>query len=106
MQIALDANSFTRFAAEFPEKDTKRGRITVGTAQDLGEYEEFKEEFENEVKIANGILAVGVESFEEFVHRYRQVAGKNPLMGYLRDIWDEYWADYHENVEEARATGN
>lgn len=43
VQIALDANRFTRFAAEFPEADTKRARITVGTAQDLAGFEEKKE---------------------------------------------------------------
>lgn len=35
LEIALDANAFTRFAAVLPEEDTKRARMTVGEAEDI-----------------------------------------------------------------------
>ena len=47
VEAAIDANSFIKFSWMFGEKEAKRSKITVGTAQDLAMVEEYRERFEN-----------------------------------------------------------
>ena len=83
LQIALDANAFTRFVGYgLPESDTKRASITV-----------------DEAIVSNAKKIVfDCESFQEFQDRsglpYHEAV----------NMWETAWENYE--TEEARATGN
>lgn len=83
LQIALDANAFTRFVGYgLPESDTKRANITV-----------------DEAIVSNAKRIVfDCESFQEFFEK----SG----LGYHQAVtmWETAWENYE--TDEARATGN
>lgn len=83
LQIALDANAFTRFVGYgLPEKATKRANIMV-----------------DEAIVSNAKRIVfDCESFQEFQDR-----SGLPHQEAV-DMWETAWENYE--TEEARATGN
>lgn len=83
LQVALDANSFTRFVGYgLPESDTKRAKITV-----------------DEALVVNAKnMVFDCESFQEFYQKsglpYEEAIS----------MWEAAWENYDN--EENRATGN
>lgn len=83
LQIALDANAFTRFVGYgLSESDTKRANITVDEAMMV-----------NAKKIV-----FDCESFSEFYQKSGLPYDES------KEIWEAAWENYE--TEESRATGN
>ena len=76
--------------------ESPKGNITIGRALDLFEEEDWRNRHYESVGIAETKIR-GCENFAEFLETAKGL-GLSPYI--LKEIWEEYWSRYREEIIE------